>query len=39
MMELWDVYDEGRKKTGKTHVRGIIILFQISGLSMNPEEF
>lgn len=23
MMELWDVYDEGRKKTGKTHVRGV----------------
>lgn len=23
MMELWDVYDKGRKKTGKTHVRGV----------------
>lgn len=23
MMELWDVYDENRRETGKTHVRGI----------------
>lgn len=22
-MELWDVYDKNRNKTGKTHVRGV----------------